>query len=142
VTCGGGISGGGEGPSEALSAICPGVGRARSFAGFAEVFAKGSACWRRNPPSLKRLCDLQLWSSCTISLLVSMVLDVQLCCFAGVMGCVMCVSIRRVCVVSGCLMVTRLMMPGGFAMVLCRVLVVLRCFDVVLCCLFGHGRPL
>jgi hypothetical protein len=39
-------------------------------------------------------------------------------------------------VVSSCLVVTRLMMPGGFAMVLGRVLVVLRCFDVVLRCLF------
>ena len=71
-----------------------------------------------------------------------MVLDVQHCCFTGVMGCVMCVSIRRVRMVSGCLVVHGLMMPSGFAMVLRRVLVVLRCFDVVLCCLFGHGRPL
>jgi hypothetical protein len=44
--------------------------------------------------------------------------------------------------VSGCLVVTRLMMPGGFAMVLCRLLVVLGCFNVVVGCLFGHGRPL
>jgi hypothetical protein len=39
-------------------------------------------------------------------------------------------------VVSSGLMITSLMMPGGFAMVLGRMLVVLRCFDVVLRCLF------
>jgi len=39
-------------------------------------------------------------------------------------------------VVSGCLVVTGLMMPGGFAMVLGRVVVVLRCFRVVLRCGF------
>jgi hypothetical protein len=41
-----------------------------------------------------------------------------------------------VCVVSGCLVITGLMLPGGFAMVLGRVLVVLRYFDVVLGCFF------
>ena len=65
-----------------------------------------------------------------------MVLNVQFGRFGGVMGCVMRMPLRRVCVVSGCLVVTRLMVPGGFAMVLGRVLVVLCCFDVVLRCLF------
>jgi hypothetical protein len=46
------------------------------------------------------------------------------------------VSSRRVRVVSGCLGVTSFVKPGGFAMVLRRLLVVLRCFDVVLHCLF------
>jgi hypothetical protein len=38
--------------------------------------------------------------------------------------------------VSGCLVVASLMMPCGFAMMPRRVLVVLCCFDMVLCCLF------
>ncbi len=50
--------------------------------------------------------------------------------------CVMQVSLRQVRVVSGCLVVTSLMKPGGFAMVLSRMLVVLRCFDVMFRCLF------
>jgi hypothetical protein len=41
-------------------------------------------------------------------------------------------------VVSGCLVVTSLVKPGGFVMVLRRVLVVLRCFGVVFRCLFRH----
>jgi hypothetical protein len=39
-------------------------------------------------------------------------------------------------VVSGCLVVASLVKPGGFAMVLRRMLVLLRCFDVVFRCLF------
>jgi hypothetical protein len=65
-----------------------------------------------------------------------MVLGVQFCGFGGVMGGVVRVSLRRVGVVSGCLVVTRLMMPGGFAMVLRRLLVVLCCLVMVLCCFF------
>jgi hypothetical protein len=44
--------------------------------------------------------------------------------------------LRQVRVVSGRLVITSLVKPGGFAMVLRRVLVVLRCFGVVLRCLF------
>ncbi len=65
-----------------------------------------------------------------------MVLNVQFGRFGGVMGGVVGVPLRRVRVVSGCLVVTSLMMPGGFAMVLRRLLMVFRCFDMVLCCLF------
>ena len=65
-----------------------------------------------------------------------MVLDVQFGRFGCMMGCVMQVSLRQVRVVSGCLVVTSLMKPGGFAMVLSRMLVVLRCFDVMFRCLF------
>jgi hypothetical protein len=65
-----------------------------------------------------------------------MVLGVQFGGFLSVMSCVVCVSLRRVGVVSGCLVVTSLMMPGGFVMVLRRVLMVFRCFAMVLCCLF------
>jgi coenzyme F420-reducing hydrogenase alpha subunit len=42
------------------------------------------------------------------------------------------------CVVSGFLVVTSLVKPGGFAMVLRRVLMVLRCFDVMFRCLLRH----
>ena len=65
-----------------------------------------------------------------------MVLDMQFCGFGGVMGCVVRVALRRVGVVSGCLVVTSLMMPGGFAVVPRRMLMVFRCFVVVLCCFF------
>jgi hypothetical protein len=66
---------------------------------------------------------------------VSVVFDVQLRRFGGVMGGVVRVTIGRVGVVSGCLMVARLVMPGGFTMVGRRVLVVLSGFEVMLCCL-------
>jgi hypothetical protein len=65
-----------------------------------------------------------------------MVLDVQFRGLGGVVGCVVRVSLRRVGVMCGCLVVTRLMMPCGFAMVPRRVLVVFRCFVMVLGCLF------
>jgi hypothetical protein len=48
------------------------------------------------------------------------------------------VSLRQVRVVSGCLGITSLVKPGGFAMVLRGMLVVLRCFGVVFRCLFCH----
>lgn len=67
--------------------------------------------------------------------LVSMVLDVQLRRFGCVMGGVVRVAICRVRVVSGGLVVTRLVMPGGFTMVGRRVLVMLRGFEMMLCCL-------
>ena len=50
--------------------------------------------------------------------------------------CVMQVSVRQVRVVSSCLVITSLVKPGGFAMVLCRMLMVPRCFGVVFRCLF------
>jgi hypothetical protein len=65
-----------------------------------------------------------------------MVLNVQFCRFSGVVVCVVCVPRRRVRVVSGCLVITSLMMPGGLTMVLRRVLVVFRCLVMVLRCLF------
>jgi hypothetical protein len=55
-------------------------------------------------------------------------------------GCVtrrlMQVSLRQVCVMSGCLMVASLMEPGGFAMMLRRQLMVLSRFGVMFRCLF------
>jgi hypothetical protein len=71
--------------------------------------------------------------------LVSMVLDVQFRRLFGVMKCVMGVSLRRVGVVRGGLVVASLVMPGGFAMVLRRLVVVVRCVLVVFRCLLGHA---
>jgi hypothetical protein len=65
-----------------------------------------------------------------------MVLDVQFGRFSGVMGCMVRVATGRVRVMSRALVVARLMMPGGFAMMLRRLLVVLGCPEMVLCCLF------
>ena len=64
-----------------------------------------------------------------------MVLDVQLRRFGCVMGGVVRVSVCRVRMMGGCLMVTRFVMPCGFTMVGCRVLVVLGGFEMVLRCL-------
>jgi hypothetical protein len=63
-------------------------------------------------------------------------LDVQLGGFGGVVGGVMQVALRRVRVVRGGLVVPRFMVPSGFAMVLGGLLVVFRCLEVMLCCLF------
>ena len=65
-----------------------------------------------------------------------MVHGVEFCSFGCVMGCVVRVPLRRVGVVSGFLVATLFVMAGGFTMVLRRVLVVLRCFVMVLRCLF------
>jgi hypothetical protein len=67
-----------------------------------------------------------------------MVLDVQFRRLFGVMNCVMGVSLRRVSVVRGGLVIASLVMPGGFAMVFRRVVVVVRCVLVVLRCLLRH----
>lgn len=67
---------------------------------------------------------------------VPVVLNVQFCRFGGVMGCVMRVSLRRVGVMSGYFVVAFLVMTGGFAMVICRVLMVFRCLVMMLRCLF------
>jgi hypothetical protein len=64
-----------------------------------------------------------------------MVLDVELGRFGCVMGGVVRVSVGRVRMVSGCLMVARFIMPGGFPMVGRRVVVVFGGFEVMLCCL-------
>jgi hypothetical protein len=62
--------------------------------------------------------------------------DVQLGRFCGVMRCVVCVSLRRVRVMSSHRVVAFFMMSGGFPMVNRRVLVVLRCLVMMRCCLF------
>ena len=65
-----------------------------------------------------------------------MVLDVMFCSLGCVMGRVVRVPLRRVGVVSGCHVVTLFVMAAGLAMMPCRVFVVLRCFMMVLRCLF------
>jgi hypothetical protein len=64
------------------------------------------------------------------------VLDVQFGGFGGVMGGVVRVSLRRVRVVSGRLVVPSLVVLSGLVMVLRGVLVVLGRFTMMLCCLF------
>ena len=65
-----------------------------------------------------------------------MMLEMQFCRLGCVMGSVMRVSMRQVRVVSGCLVVTSFIMPGSFAMMRRRLLVVFSCFGVLLRCLF------
>jgi hypothetical protein len=71
--------------------------------------------------------------------LVPVVLDVRLCRFRCVVGCMMRVSLRGVRMVSGLVVVTRLVMLGSLTMVVSGVLVVLGGLKVMLRCLFGHG---
>jgi len=63
------------------------------------------------------------------------VLGVQFRRFVGMMGGVHRVSVRRVGVMCGALLVAGLMMPGGFPMVSCRMLVVVSCLGMVFRCL-------
>ena len=69
-------------------------------------------------------------------LLLSVMLDMQFCRLGCMMGGVMRVSMRQVCMVSGCVVVASLIVPGGFAMVRRRMLVVFGCSGVMLRCLF------
>ncbi len=48
------------------------------------------------------------------------------------------VSLCRVGMMGGCLVVTTFMVPGGFAMMPGGMLVVFGCFMVMLRCLLGH----
>jgi hypothetical protein len=73
---------------------------------------------------------------------VPVVLDMQFGRFGGVMGGMMRVPLRRVCMMCGYCVVAFFVMLGGFAMVNRRVLMVLRCLVMMRCCLFRHGRPL
>ena len=70
---------------------------------------------------------------------VPVVLDVELGRFRRVMSGVMGVPVRRVSVVSRRLVIAGFVVPGGFAMVVCRLLVVLCCLMMMARCLFGHG---
>lgn len=67
-----------------------------------------------------------------------MVLDVQLCRFPGVVGCVLQMALRCVRVVSRSFMVAGLVMAGGLPMVRCRMLMVFGGFNVMFRCLLRH----
>jgi len=68
-----------------------------------------------------------------------MMLDVRLGSFRGVLRSNMKMPLRRMSVMGGRFVVPRLVVPGRFAMMLCRVVVMFRCFAVMLCRLFGHA---
>jgi hypothetical protein len=70
---------------------------------------------------------------------VPVVLDVRFGRFRCVVGCVMGVTLRGVRMVSGLVVVTRLVMPGGLTMVVRGVFVVLGGFQMMLRCLLRHG---
>ncbi len=71
-----------------------------------------------------------------------MCLQVVLGGMARVLGCVELVRVRYVRVVSGCFVVAVEMLLGGFVVMACSVLVVLRCLGVMMSCLAGHGSLL
>ena len=73
---------------------------------------------------------------------MAVVLHVRLRRFRRVMRCVLQVPVCGMRVVRRRQMIVGLVVFGGFAMVPGRVFVVLRCFMVVLDCLFGHGALL
>jgi hypothetical protein len=58
-------------------------------------------------------------------------LDMQLRCFHCVVICVLRMSVRGMCVVSGCFVIARLVVFRGVAMMLCCAVVMLRCLMVV-----------
>ena len=66
---------------------------------------------------------------------LSVVLDVQFRRFRCVMGGVVGMAVCRVRMMGGCQMVTRLVVPCGFPMMSCRVLVVLGGAEMMLRCL-------
>jgi hypothetical protein len=62
----------------------------------------------------------------------------KLCCFGGMVICMLCVSVSRMCVMSGGFMIAGLMVSGRVAMMLRSARVVLCCLVMVLGCLFRH----
>jgi hypothetical protein len=64
------------------------------------------------------------------------VFDVQFGCLGGMMSGVVGMPLRRMSMVSGRLVVARFVMPGGFEVVVRRLLMMFRCFAVMLRCLF------
>jgi len=79
-----------------------------------------------------------LLSACSLRL-VSVMFYVEFGCLAGVVSCVLMMSMRRVCVMGGGLVVARVMVLGRFAVMSRRVLVMLCCFLMVLGGLLRHG---
>ncbi len=60
----------------------------------------------------------------------------------GVLRSVEVVRVRHMGVVRGCFVVAIEMLLGGFVVMACSVLVVLRCLGVMMGCLTGHGSLL
>jgi len=58
---------------------------------------------------------------------------------SGVMRCVMMMAVGDMSMMGGEMVIACLMMPGCLTMMARGVLMVLGCFEVVLCCLFRHG---
>ncbi|HXO88790.1 MAG TPA: hypothetical protein VN885_09080 [Candidatus Acidoferrales bacterium] len=63
----------------------------------------------------------------------------RLCRFRSMMRCMLQVSVCRMRVVRRRQMIVGLVVFRSFAMVPRRVLVMLRCLAMMLCCLFGHA---
>lgn len=70
---------------------------------------------------------------------VAVVLDMQLGRFRRMMHGVLMMAARRVRMVGGGLVVTSLMVSGGFAMMPGGMLVMFRCLVMMLGCVLGHG---
>src|ERR1700691_2094389 len=73
---------------------------------------------------------------------VPVVIHMRLCCFSRVVRGMVQMSLRRMGVMGRRFEVAGFVVLGGFAMMPRRVLMMLRCFMVVLRCLLGHGVPL
>ena len=74
--------------------------------------------------------------------LVTVVLDVRLCCLRGMMRRVKVVTMSRVRMMGRRLVVTGFVMTRGLAMVASCVVMMLCCLVVMLCCFFGHASSL
>lgn len=70
-----------------------------------------------------------------------MLLRMKFCRFRGVMERVLLMPVRRVGVMGCRFVVTGFVVPGGFAMMARRMLMMLRCFVVMLGCLLRHSIP-
>jgi hypothetical protein len=69
---------------------------------------------------------------------VSVMLHMKLGCFGRMVSSVLRMSVSRVCVMSGRLVIARLVMLGGVPMMFRCACVVLRCLMMVFGCLFRH----
>ncbi len=57
----------------------------------------------------------------------------------GVLCCVQLVGVSQVCMVRCCLVVALQVMLGRFMVMVCGMLVMLRCLSMMMGCLAGHG---
>ena len=72
---------------------------------------------------------------------LSVVLDVGLGCFGGMMGCMLMVAMGHLRVMCRGLVLSGFMVAGGFSVVTSRVFVVFRCLVMMVCCLCRHSFP-